>query len=264
MDSVTIERNYYVSNTGNARATVCSGVSATTPDMITDLIKNAPQHNTVYVASLKSKYVGGYTIQFSLPENVNLVNSSTEQANAGTLITASVSVTGNNHLKSITISKTDGTDAQECTFTDDMESVYSFSFTMPGHDVLISFQTEVGRNIFTASQFASIDDQKGIYYLQRDIELNNWEKSVNLDGTFHGNGHTIKFHEEGTTKGLFYRLRAGALLEGLRVDGVIETSENCAGLVYENKGTIRNCHFYGQIVRLQGKRPKKNRIAAIV
>ena len=264
MDSVTIERNYYVSNTGNARATVCSGVSATTPDMITDLIKNAPQDNTVYVASLKSKYVGGYTIQFSLPENVNLVNSSTEQANAGTLITASVSVTGNNHLKSITISKTDGTDAQECTFTDDMESVYSFSFTMPGHDVLISFQTEVGRNIFTASQFASIDDQKGIYYLQRDIELNNWEKSVNLDGTFHGNGHTIKFHEEGTTKGLFYRLRAGALLEGLRVDGVIETSENCAGLVYENKGTIRNCHFYGQIVRLQGKRPKKNRIAAIV
>ena len=264
MDSVTIERNYYVPNAGNARAVLCNGVTATTPAALAETLKNVPESNYVFTASIKNKYVGGYNIQFSLPANTNMVNISNETANAGTVVTASVSVSGNNHLESITISAPDGSDAFQCPFTDNTENVYTFSFTMPGHDVLITPQIKEGLFIYNASQFAYIDDKDGIFYLARDIDLNNWGKAINLKGTFYGGGHTIRFHQEGSTKGLFNIIRTGALLEGLRVAGVVTSTENCGGIANENKGTIRNCHFCGEITRIAEKKSKKNRIAALV
>ena len=265
-DSVTIERNYYVPNAGNSRAVLCKGVSAATSATLADALKNVPNTCYVFTASIKSKYVGGYDIKFSETTNVTLESLSTETANAGTVVTASVSVSGNNHLERITISAPDGSDAFQCPFTDNTENVYTFSFTMPGHEVLITPQTKEGRLIYTPSQFASINDREGIYYLARDIDLNNWgmNRAISLKGTFHGGGHTIRYHEEGTSLGLFSRIREGALLEGLRVVGIVESSENCAGIAYENWGTIRDCHFCGQITRLESARPRKNRIAALV
>ena len=263
-DSVTIERNYYVPNPGNSRGELCLGVTAKTPAGMTDVIYQAPKDYYVYIASLKSKYVGGHAITFAETANVTLQQLSPEAANAGTLVTATVRVDGNNHLESITISAPDGSDAFQCPFTDNTENVYTFSFTMPGHDVLITPQTKEGRFIYTASQFASINDQEGIFYLARDIDLNNWGKSIDLKGTFYGCGHTIRFHQEGSTKGLFNTIRLGALLEGLRVAGVVTSTENCGGIANENKGTIRNCHFCGEITRIAEKKSKKNRIAALV
>ena len=265
-DSVTIERNYYVPNAGNARAVLCKGVSAATSAILADALKNVPKTCYVFTASIKSKYVGGYDIKFSATTNVTLESLSTETANAGTVVTASVSVSGNNHLEGITISAPDGSDAFQCPFTDNTENVYTFSFTMPAHEVTITPQTKEGRFIYTPSQFASINDREGIYYLARDIDLNNWgkDRAINLKGTFHGQGHTIRYYEEGSALGLFSRIREGALLEGLRVVALVQSSENCAGIAYENKGTIRNCHFCGQITRLVAARPRKNRIAALV
>ena len=265
-DSVTIERNYYVPSAGNSRAVLCKGVSAATSATLADALKNVPKTCYVFTASIKSKYIGGNDIKFAETTNVTVESLSTETANAGTVVTASVSVSGNNHLESITIAAPDGSDAFQCPFTDNTENVYTFSFTMPAHEVLITPQVKEGRFIYTATQFEKINDREGIFYLARDIDLNNWGKNraISLKGTFHGGGHTIRYHEEGTSLGLFSRIREGALLEGLRVVGIVESSENCAGIAYENWGTIRDCHFCGQITRLEGNRPRKNRIAALV
>ena len=265
-DSVTIERNYYVPNAGNSRAVLCKGVSAATSAILTAMLKNVPETNYVFTASIKSKYVGGYDIKLAETTDVSLVNLSTDMANAGTVVTASVSVSGNNHLESITISAPDGSDAFQCPFTDNMENVYTFSFTMPAHEVLITTQIKEGRFIYTARQFADINDQSGIYYLARDIDLNNWSKdrAISLKGTFYGGGHTIRYYEESAAAGLFSIIKESALLEGLRVAGIVTSTENCAGIAYENYGTIRNCHFCGEITRIAEKKSKKNRIAALI
>lgn len=266
-DNVTIEDNYYVPSAGNSKGELCKGVTAKTSAGMTDVINQAPKDCYVYLASLKSKYVGGYAITFAETANVKLQQLSTEAANAGTLVTATVSVDGNNHLESITISAPGGSDAFQCPFTDNTESVYTFSFTMPDHEVLISAQIQPGQYIYTASQFASLHNQAGLYYLARDIDLNNWDKerAITLKGTFHGRGHTIRFHDEGTAVGLFATIAPGAELEGLRVAGTIETSKNCGGIAYDNQGTIRNCHFCGEIKRLAGTlQPPKRRIAALI
>lgn len=269
-DSVTIERNYYVPNPGNSRGELCLGVTAKTPAGMTDVIYQAPKDYYVYIASLKSKYVGGHAITFAETANVTLQQLSPEAANAGTLVTATVRVDGNNHLESITISAPDGSDAFQCPFTDNTENVYTFSFTMPDHEVLISARIQAGQYIYTASQFAGIHNQAGLYYLARDIDLNNWDKerAITLKGTFHGRGHTIRFHDEGTAVGLFAQIAPGAELEGLHVAGTIVTTKNCGGIAYDNQGTIRNCHFCGEIKRLAGipgtDMPLKRRIAALI
>ena len=266
MDSVTIERNYYVPNAGNTRAIICKGVSAATSTTLTTALKNVPNTCYVFTASIKSKYVGGYDIKLAKVDKTNLESLSAETANAGTVVTASVSVEGNNHLERITISAPDGSDAFQCPFTDNTENVYTFSFTMPGHEVLITPQIKEGRFIYTASQFADINNEEGIYYLARDIDLNNWskERAIDLKGTFYGGGHTIRYCEEGVAEALFSKVKEGALLEGLRVVGIVTSSENCAGIAYTNYGTIRNCHFCGEITRIAEKKSKKNRIAALV
>ena len=250
MNNCTIEGNYYVTNSGNTRAKPYSGMSAAERKDLVDVIKNTPDDCPVFAASLRSLYDGGYWINLALvPEVVELVNKSSERAAAGTEFTASVRVIGNEHLESITISAADGSKPQNCPFTDNEDNVYFFSFNMPDHDVLVTFKTADGRFIYTPRQFIAVNEVQGTFYLARDIDLNDWEREVNLGmgSKFYGMGHTIRYHGTTKCKGLFHQIKSGALLEGLRVIGYVETKNSCGGIAYSNAGTIRNCHFSGSI-----------------
>ena len=265
----TIEGNYYISNDGNSRAKVVNGVTVGDPVGLVEAAKGMIESYPVYAASIRENYSNGYSITLALSSDVLKNSLSAEVAAAGVVVNASVNVTGNNHLESITISAPDGSDAQNCTFTDNMDNRYYFSFVMPAHDVKISFTTKAGRFIYTAQQFAGVNGVDGTFFLARDIDLYHWEeRMVGLNGKFYGNGHTIRYHGEGSCYGLFHTIRQGALLEGLRVVGFVETNEDCGGIALNNYGTIRNCHFSGRIKKLTKKSSKsKNKandhIAAI-
>ena len=258
----TIESNYYVSNNGNSWAVVPSGgvTAAKSVDLI-NLVRDMADTWPVFAASIRNKY-NAYTVTTSTPEEVTLDELSASAASAGAVITGSVHVSGNNHLSSVTVSAPDGSDSRNCTFTDNTENVYYFSFTMPAHDVLVTFKTAVGTLIYTAKQFAAVNDKKGTFILARDLHLSNWDKKVSLKGNFQGNGHTIRYDDaSGTFTGLFYKIKKNALLEGLRVVGNVESEMNCGGIATENYGTIRNCHFCG---RISGKSiHSTNRVSAI-
>lgn len=265
MSNSTIEGNYYVTNSGNTRGTVFNGIMEAKPATFVDVLRNTPDDCIVFAASLRGMYDGGYLINLALvPEVVELVNKSSEKAAAGTEFSASVRVIGNNHLESITISASDGSNPQNCPFTDNQDNVYFFSFTMPARDVLVSFKTANGKFIYTPQQFAEISNVPGTFYLARDLDLNDWSKKVDLNGTFKGNGHTIKYHGNSSCVGLFQRIRPGALLQGLRVVGFVETKSNCGGIALESNGTISDCHFTGSIKRVAEVTSKKSKVAPCV
>ena len=96
---------------------------------------------------------------------------------------------------------------------------------MPDYDVLVTFKTADGRFIYTPQQFIAVNEVQGTFYLARDIDLNDWEREVNLGmgSKFYGMGHTIRYHGTTKCKGLFHKIKSGALLEGLRVIGYVET-----------------------------------------
>ena len=260
----TIENNYYMANDGNARATVVNGVTAIKADDLVETVQGLADQYPVYVASIRNKYKA-YTITTSMPAQVTLSEMSSTAAGAGSMISGSVKVSGNNHLESITISAPDGSDAQVCPFTDNTVNDYFFSFTMPDHDVLLTFKTEVGTLIYTAKQLAAIHLKKGKYILARDIELDmsNWKKKVHLNGNLYGNGHAIKFNMTGSFKGVFTKIWKNATIEGVRFMGFAESDVDCGGITYENQGTIRDCHFVGNISRVNSPAPAENRVAAI-
>ena len=256
-DNSTVENNYYIQNDVNTRAKVGRGASVTNAASLVALADEWQEDYPVQAASIKSKYSGGFSVRQSFPEGVSLVNLSTKSAAAGTVVTGSVSVSGNRHLDGISVSATDGSDTQSCPFTDHMDYTYSFSFVMPAHDVQITATTQEGRNIYTPRQFADINEQQGTFWLVRDLELNGWENSVVLNGTFHGGGHTIRYNASNSCSGLFYKIRRGAVLQGLRVVGEVETYTDCGGITYENQGVIRDCHFAGSIKKLSKTSKKK-------
>lgn len=249
MGGSTIEYNYCLVNSGNAKAILGPGVTAAQPEQLVKLA-NEQSAYPVFAASIKGRYDGGYAISVATTNTVRLVNLSAAKAVAGTVVTATVSVSGNNHLASVTVSAADGSNVQSCTFKDNTDNTYTFSFVMPAYDVRISFATEAGRFIYTVKQFIAIDDVQGTYYLGRDLDLYNWERKITLNGEFDGRGHTIRYHGEGNCMGLFKKIRRGSLLERLRVVGFVETTEDCGGIVYEHQGTMRDCHFTGSIKKL--------------
>lgn len=253
LQNATIEGNYYVQNPVNLRAEIGNGIEEKTSASLVSLANDMAETYPVFAASIMNKYGDGFAVGLTIPENVSLVNISSRSASAGTVVTATVSVFGNNHLDGITVSAPDGSDAQSCTFRDNYDNVYSFSFVMPAHDVNVSFKTQEGQYIYTQQQLMAIDDQQGIFYLGRDIELNNWEKWLVLNGIFYGGGHTIKYSASSSCYGLFKKIRRDALLQDLRVEGNVETETDCAGIAYENQGTIRNCHFSGSIKKMSVK-----------
>ena len=259
----TMTGNRYVANKGNAKAVVIDGVTPAESAELIESVKNLADTYPVFYASIRDNYIA-YSVSIAdLPAIVTMLTKPEDLATAGRMISGLVGVGGNNHLESITVSSPDGSNAQNCPFTDDTENHYSFSFTMPDHNVVITFKTAVGRYIYTGRQFANIDDVAGIYYLARDIELNNWQRDVVLNGTFYGNGHTIKYDAESSCSGLFYKIRRGSLLQGLRVEAVVAADDDCGGIVYENQGTIRDCHFSGCITRLNAPKSSSRLIAAI-
>ena len=251
--NATIGRNYYVRNDVNLRAEVCSNAEASTPATLAPMATELAETYPVFAASIKNQYSGGYAVKLSYPEGVSLVNISTYSAPVGSVVTASVKVTSNSHIGSITIAAPDNSDAQDCPFTDNRDSTYSFKFVMPAHDVKVTFRMQPGQYIYTPRQLMAIDDREGIFYLGSDIELNNWEKTLMLKGTLYGNGHTIRYSASNSCSGLFNKIRPKALLQGLRVVGSVETTTDCGGIAYENQGTIRDCHFTGRIRKISNK-----------
>ena len=253
MKNSTIENNKYIQNDANLWAEVCGGASVTNPTNLVASTKNMTETYPVLAGSIKAKYGDGFAIEFNLPSDVFLVNISQKTATAGTVVRASLKVVGVNHLGSVTVAASDGSNAQDCAFTDNYDNVYFFSFTMPAHDVRLSATTLPGLYIYTPNQFAEIHEKQGTFYLARDIELNNWEKSVVLNGTFEGGGHTIKYNATDGCNGLFSKIRRGAVLKNLRVVGNVETTTNCGGITFENQGTISDCHFSGRLRKLAVK-----------
>lgn len=263
----TVEGNYYIASQGNREAGIVSGVTAGNSEDLVNLANSVDDRCPVFAASIKNKYTDVYKVKLLTSTEVQQVNLSTDTGVAGTVVYASVRVTGNNHLDGIVVSAIDGSDAQSCPFTDNTENGYSFSFTMPAHDVQIAFTTKPGRLIYTAKNFCDIDNENGTFYLVRNIELNNWGDVIDLDGKFYGSGHTIKYNASSSCNGLFREIKPGALLQGLRVVGYVETEKNCGGIALTNNGTIRDCHFTGRITNKSvelTKKKKPTKCAAIV
>jgi hypothetical protein len=169
LKNATIEGNYYVRNDVNLRAEVCDGAEEKTPSALVQLAANVAEAYPVFAASIKSQYSGGFAVELSCPEGVELVNLSSKTATAGNVVTGSVRVFGNRHLESIQVSAPDGSNAQNCTFTDHHNNICSFSFVMPAHDVLVTFKTQAGQMIYTPQQLMAIDEVEGIFYLGRDM-----------------------------------------------------------------------------------------------
>ena len=258
VNNSTIANNRYMSDAG---ATVCNGATAATPAELADLAKDQQDAYPVFAASIRSRY-SFYNVTTSKPDYVT-TELTPMSGGAGTVVKGTVTVSGNYHLESIVLSAPDGSDAQNCAFDDNTENVYEFSFTMPAHDVLVTFKTQVGTLIYTAKQLSAISDKSGTYILRRDIDLHNWTRKVTLNGHFRGDGHTIRYDATESCKGLFQKIRKGAVLEGLRVVGYVESEIDCAGIAYDNQGTIRDCHFCGRISRITSPDASMNRIAAI-
>ena len=258
----TINGNYYIANDGNARADSCQGVTAGDPAKFIEEAQRLAEDYPVFAASLRAKYKA-YTIDTSLPGDVRILELSGSTSIAGAVISGSVRVTGNRHLDAIIVSDPDGNDARSCSFTDNTQKDYFFSFTMPEHDVLITFKTQEGELIYTVKQLANINYRKGTYILARDLNLSNWNKSLTLEGHLYGRGHTIKYQAKGNFKGLFTKVLKGAVLEGLRVVATVESEKDCAGIAFDNQGIIRDCHFCGTMKKIQSIIPAQNRVAAI-
>ena len=257
VEKSTITDNYYVENDKNAAAVSGSGVTKETSEHLLLRVKELSADYPVFAASIRDKYATDFAIVLDTTSIVGRNSLSAVRAGAGTVINASVRVYGNNHLTGITVSDSDGSDAHSCPFTDNMDNIYAFSFTMPNHDVKVTFQTQEGRNIYTAQQLNDIDEKDGIFYLARDLELKNWRGSLCLRGKLYGRGHTIKYNASNNKcRGLFRTIHQNALLQGLRVVGIVETTINCAGIANENNGTIRDCHFTGRITRISTVKPK--------
>ena len=110
--------------------------------------------------------------------------------------------------------------------------------------------------ISSMGDFKAFADKKGDIHLTQDIDLGvlGWSCSVpNLRGNFDGGGHTITYRGKG--KSLFENVYEGASLKHLRVEANIETTFDCGGIAYMNKGIISDCHFHGNI-RSLFKAPK--------
>ena len=265
----TIEGNTYIANPGNTKAEIISGVRLGTTDELVEQVKDLAETYPVFAASIKKKYSNVYNVNLKTSAEVQVINRSGESAVPSAVVTASVRVTGNNHLESIYMEGTDGSDRQSVAFTDDTENGYAFSFTMPAHDVNVIFKTSEGRLIQTAKNLIDMNNVPGTYYLVRDITLNNWGKQLYLNGNFYGDGHTIRYNASSSCYGLFYEISSNALLQGLRVIGDVKTETNCGGIAFTNNGTIRDCHFNGSITKTavvtsKKKKASKDKVAALV
>ena len=88
------------------------------------------------------------------------------------------------------------------------------------------------------------------YKLMVDIDMGDWSwtplGTESYEGSFDGNGHTIRINISGATnnyQGLFASIASGGRVHNLHVSGNIQcsTSRLVGGIAGENNGTISNC-----------------------
>lgn len=104
-------------------------------------------------------------------------------------------------------------------------------------------------------------DETIVIKLTADIDLGNREwtpiggdSNWSFDGTFDGQGHTISglyINNSSQYQGLFGYIDSSAIVQNLIVTGSVTTSKEYTGGIVgrspRNKGTVRNCGFYGTV-----------------
>ncbi len=105
--------------------------------------------------------------------------------------------------------------------------------------------------ISSKEDFEAYIERNGDIHLTQDINLGN--TGFYLRGNFDGGGHSINYG--GKNRQLFIRIEKGGTVKHLQVVADIETTFDCAGIAYMNKGIISDCHFHGSI-RSPLKAPK--------
>lgn len=86
-----------------------------------------------------------------------------------------------------------------------------------------------------------------------DLSGSDFQPIPIFQGTFHGNGHTIRsitYDHKGSTLGLFRTLTESAVVENLSVEGLLEPQGSASQLgllAGENYGTIRSCSAKGTV-----------------
>lgn len=90
-------------------------------------------------------------------------------------------------------------------------------------------------------------DRRTDLYLTKDIDLGEWNQSVNLYGRLEGGGHTIRYSSYNNSRGLFNRIERGASVKHLRVEAKVLTNRSYGGIALKNSGTISDCHFHGRV-----------------
>mgnify|MGYP007070065341 CR=1 FL=1 len=103
-----------------------------------------------------------------------------------------------------------------------------------------------GQFIYTPQQLMAIDDQQGIFYLGRDIELNNWEKELILNGTLYGDGHTIRYSASNKCYGLFKKISK----EKQKVDFVIFLTPQIIENTEEMRATTMRASGFSKMLPL--------------
>lgn len=106
-----------------------------------------------------------------------------------------------------------------------------------------------------------IFDETIVIKLTADIDLDNREwtpiggdSDWSFGGTFDGQGHTISglyINNSSQYQGLFGYIDSSAIVQNLIVTGSVTTSKEYTGGIVgrspRNKGTVRNCGFYGTV-----------------
>jgi len=102
----------------------------------------------------------------------------------------------------------------------------------------------------------SISPYSANFNLNADINMDSrdWTPFDNYEqGTFNGNGHTIRYIiTNGTNdncQGLFGEMKSGSKVENLHVDCYIKVgdSRKIGGICGDNYGTIENCYVSGHV-----------------
>lgn len=102
-------------------------------------------------------------------------------------------------------------------------------------------------NIYSKEDFMDCSGVAGDFYLKQDIDLGEWNHKFSLLGNFDGGGYTITYSSKGKSSGLFDYVAKEASVKHLRVEANVVTSKRFGGIVFNNEGTISDCHFRGNI-----------------
>ena len=126
--------------------------------------------------------------------------------------------------------------------------------------------------VSAADDHVTVSSAKEFYALVQSCTRDVWSQGVTVEltadldlsgsdfqpipifqGTFHGNGHTIRgitYDHKGSTLGLFRTLTESAVVENLSVEGLLEPQGSASQLgllAGENYGTIRSCSAKGTV-----------------